>query len=78
MDLGYHGNVIRVLISLTVPARCLIKSWQLCGVRKPPDLVAYAPVTMYENADHGDLGTSEWLEARVENLPSSVILERSA
>lgn len=33
---------------------------------------------MYENVDRGDLGTSEWLEARVVNLPSSIILERSA
>ena len=48
------------------------------GVATRPIWALMSRLPMYENADRGDLGTSEWLEARVVNLPSSVILERSA
>lgn len=48
------------------------------GVATRPIWTLMSRLPMYESADCGDLGVSEWLEARVVNLPSSVISKQSS
>jgi len=39
-----------------------------------PTWVLMNKLPMFKNAQHGDLTNSEWLEQRVVNIPSSVVI----
>jgi aminotransferase in exopolysaccharide biosynthesis len=51
----------------------LLKSTNDAGVMTRPIWALMNHLAMYKNCRKGDLGNSEWLEARVVNLPSSVL-----
>ncbi len=44
------------------------------GVMTRPTWVLMNKLPMFKNAQHGDLTNSEWLEQRVVNIPSSVVI----
>ncbi|MDH4395566.1 MAG: LegC family aminotransferase [Limnobacter sp.] len=55
----------------------LLKTTNENGVMTRPIWTLMNKLPMYANCMRGDLTNAEWLEARVVNLPSSVILEQS-
>lgn len=55
----------------------LLSATNGAGVMTRPIWTLMNRLPMYENAECGDLSISEWLEARVVNLPSSVIIRPS-
>lgn len=54
----------------------LLNSTNKEGVMTRPVWALMNHLTMYQNCRRGDLTNAQWLEERVVNLPSSVVLER--
>jgi len=52
----------------------LLKTTNDAGVMTRPIWALMNHLAMFKNCRHGDLSNAEWLEGRVVNLPSSVVL----
>lgn len=53
----------------------LLETTNQQGIMTRPIWALMNHLTMYQNCRRGDLSNSEWLEARVVNLPSSVVIK---
>lgn len=56
----------------------LLESTNQQGIMTRPIWALMNHLTMYQSCRRGDLSNSEWLEARVVNLPSSVTMRKSS
>jgi dTDP-4-amino-4,6-dideoxygalactose transaminase len=63
-----------VICENKVQRDALLKSTNDKGVMTRPIWALMNHLSMYQNCRRGNLANSEWLEARVVNLPSSVLL----